>query len=761
MTNTPVSTQSDTDTVTQTITGTLTTTPTFTITPTLSINHGSAIINPTVVYGMTSGNTLSITYTAGTLGWTTGTLIVTVPPGWSPPSLDPAKQGYFTVTSSGGTIDYKAFTGQSMTITVSNLPANTGTISITYGDKIFGGAGADTAGSGTYDIVVEVAENGGPTVPIQFNPQILVIPATMTPTLTYTVTLTPTVIIGEGSITLTPGIITSGSTGNVITFNFTAGASSWTNGTLRISIPPGWSQPDVNPLNAGYVYVTTTGTNWTMSGSGQDIVVSVTGLQANTGTITVFYGYKGFGGPGATITGPGIFTLLTQTDAFGTNVYPINVSPQIVVLAPTLTSTLTSTLTDTLTITPTVTETLSETLTSTDTCTPTITETFTVTPTETVTDTITETFTITQTHTFSVTPTITMTFTVTLTPTPFWTAVGGTGVSDSTADYVSLTIDKNNGNIFAGYMDAARSSRGTMMEYSGASWAPVGTKGFTTGLAYDISTFSSYDQYFAYRDGSDSDKAKVMQYTAGAWNLLTGGAASTAGAYGMTIFYDSNFLYLAYRDAPVSGKATVKRYSFLAPGSWLPVGSPGFTSGTASSLSLFVKDNVPYVAYVDWAYSNKLSVMKYDFIGLQWLQVGLPGFTSASVDNVSLQIADGPIPYVAFADAGASNKITVKMFDGANWQPVGSAGFSTGAASYISLFLDALGTPSAAFSDAGLGGKAVLMKYNGASWDLFAVLSSGAASYISASFYGDTPYVAFKDAANGGKLTVVKYEGAY
>ena len=53
------------------------------------------------------------------------------------------------------------------------------------------------------------------------------------------------------------------------------------------------------------------------------------------------------------------------------------------------------------------------------------------------------------------------------------------------------------------------------------------------------------------------------------------------------------------------------------------------------------------------------------------------------------------------------------------------------------------------------------MKYNGASWDLFAVLSSGAASYISASFYGDTPYVAFKDAANGGKLTVVKYEGAY
>jgi hypothetical protein len=101
------------------------------------------------------------------------------------------------------------------------------------------------------------------------------------------------------------------------------------------------------------------------------------------------------------------------------------------------------------------------------------------------------------------------------------------------------------------------------------------------------------------------------------------------------------------------------------------------------------------------------------------------------------------------------------MFDGANWLTVGGEGFSNGAASYISLFLDAFGVPSAAFIDAGLGGKAVLMKYNGSSWDLFAVLSSGAASDVSAAFYGDTPYVAFKDAASGGKLTVVKYEGTY
>lgn len=738
-------TESFTATITLTSTDSVTATwsATPTITMTLSVGHGSAIAAPTMVYGNTSGNTISITYTAGTIGWTTGTLKITMPPGWSAPSLDPAKQGYFTVTCSGGTIDYKAFSGQDMIITISNLPAVTGTVSITYGDRIFGGAGADTAGSGTYDIAVEVDEDGTTTVPIQFNPQILVIPATLTPT------LTATIIIGEGSITLTPDTVTSGSTGNVLVFNYTAGSSTWTNGTLRISIPPGWSQPSINPLNAGYVYVTTTGTNWTMSGSGQDIVVSVTGLQAGTGTITVYYGYQGFGGPGAVITGPGIFTLTTRTDAFGTDVYDINNSPQITVLAPTATSTLTPTMTDTPSVTPTVTETL------------TATDTFTITETWSVTDTSTVTPTITETHTNTATPTVTMTFTVTLTPTAYWTPIGGLGVSDSAADYVSLAIDSNNGNVYAGYMDASISNRGTMMKYGGTAWTPVGSKGFTTGLAYDISAFSFFDQYMAYRDGSDLNRAKVMKYSGSVWTLLTGAPASAAGAYDTTLFYDANYLYLAYRDESVLGKATLKRYHFLVEGSWFNVGTPGFTSGTASDLSLYVKNEVPYVAYVDWANSNKLSVMKYDFIGSQWLQVGLPGFTPASVDFISLQVAGGPVPYVAYTDASVSNKITVKMFDGAVWQTVGAAGFSAGAASYISMFLDGAGQPSAAFSDAGMGGRAVLMKYNGSSWDLFAVLSPGAASYVSASIYGGKPHIAFKDNANGGKLTVVKYEGAY
>ncbi|URA11293.1 hypothetical protein [Thermospira aquatica] len=44
---------------------------------------------------------------------------------------------------------------------------------------------------------------------------------------------------------------------------------------------------------------------------------------------------------------------------------------------------------------------------------------------------------------------------------------------------------------------------------------------------------------------------------------------------------------------------------------WQPVGNPGFSTGEASYISLYVYNGTPYVAYVDEAHGSNATVMVY------------------------------------------------------------------------------------------------------------------------------------------------------
>lgn len=198
---------------------------------------------------------------------------------------------------------------------------------------------------------------------------------------------------------------------------------------------------------------------------------------------------------------------------------------------------------------------------------------------------------------------------------------------------------------------------------------------------------------------------------------------------------------------------------------WAPVGSESFTPSTAEYTSLVMDSNdIPYVAYRDYANDYKASVMKFN--GTSWVNVGSAGFSAGEVKYVSLAIDSSDTLYVSFQDYGNGEKITVKKFDGTDWVDVGSAGISAGTADQTSLAIDSSDTPYVAYKDDGNAGKATVMKYTGAGstgWEEVgtAGFTADGAYYISLIFdSNDTPYIAFMDMGNYLRATVMKYNGS-
>ena len=262
---------------------------------------------------------------------------------------------------------------------------------------------------------------------------------TKTPTLTFTGTNTPTPTrtitpaLGQGAASISPDPVTAGSAGNTMVINYTNGTTTWAAspgyGTLKITIPAGWSAPSLVTTDPGYLTVSVNlGTVYNISVSGMDIIIQVSGLIGSNGLVTVTYGDTGSGGPGASAqASAGTAIFQTASTASGDITGGILAQPSITVVGPTATVTQTFTVTRTFTpsctstMTPTPTYSFTASPTSTATCSMTATCTATNTPTFTYTRTITPTWTYTSTQTYTCTVTPSFTFTATRTSTPTMT----------------------------------------------------------------------------------------------------------------------------------------------------------------------------------------------------------------------------------------------------------------------------------------------------------------------------------------------------
>jgi hypothetical protein len=310
-----------------------------------------------------------ITFNAGATAWVNGTLKVIIPPGWSPPSAGSGNDGFYIISVLNGSISGSSKSGQVITVNVSSLASGAGVITLTYGatSKV---AAQPLPGTAVFNI--ESNPTGTVTYPIIGPPQVTVIAPTITATQTFsftptstvtqtpsispTNTVSPTAIIGEGGMTISPGSVSTGSSGNTLVLNYTSGPSVWATppgfGALKVSIPPGWPAPSTVTTDAGYFTVGLTSGN--LDGrnvNGMDIELFVDSL-APAQQIAIIYGSKSGGGPGVTApasAGNYIFNVESSRD--GITTYPIAAMPSVNVAAPTGTATSTITATSSITMT--------------------------------------------------------------------------------------------------------------------------------------------------------------------------------------------------------------------------------------------------------------------------------------------------------------------------------------------------------------------------------------------------------------------------
>jgi hypothetical protein len=210
-----------------------------------------------------SRNTITFKYAAAPGGMSDGAVTLDVPTDWSPPSTTAGQDGY--VTASAGTV---STAGQ--TITVSGLSLFGNAVTITYGSKAGGGAGAlapTTPGPHTW-FARERSSSTGTITPLFISPQITVYAAD-----------------GSGTLTTPTTDVSAGSTGNTIHFTYTADSGGIQNGVVVLTVPPGWSAPSTSSANPGY----TTSSAGNVATSGRKITVS--GLTVGGGgTFLITYG---------------------------------------------------------------------------------------------------------------------------------------------------------------------------------------------------------------------------------------------------------------------------------------------------------------------------------------------------------------------------------------------------------------------------------------------------------------------------------------
>lgn len=269
--------------------------------------------------------------------------------------------------------------------------------------------------------------------------------------------------------------------------------------------------------------------------------------------------------------------------------------------------------------------------------------------------------------------------------------------------------------------------------------------------------------YLAFQDSDLGYKISVMKKNENTNTYVVVGTQGFSAGMASSIdtAVSSEELYVTYRDAGNSNKATVMKFNGT---NWIPVGTPGFSSGSVESTTLCFIGTTPYVAFRDNANANKATVMSFN--GTQWIAVGNVGFSASAVDQIQMR-SDGSNLYVCYGDFANSNKITVNKFDGTNWITIGNAGFSVGVVQNPQLAFDGT-TPYVSYTDSANNNKATVMKFNGISWVNVGEpgFTFGGTLLVQLAINDGVPYVAFGDVSNcghqnvGRRISAMRYNGS-
>lgn len=259
--------------------------------------------------------------------------------------------------------------------------------------------------------------------------------------------------------------------------------------------------------------------------------------------------------------------------------------------------------------------------------------------------------------------------------------VSYTAMSANNTYYMSFIDDmtgSNNVNDFCVHIKKFNTANNQWENVGGAATPSFPASDFFPIACNNNDIFMAYAEPFA---TANAGKISVKKFNTSnnQWEFVGAPAFSAAEAGGISLTAANNKLYVAYTDALLGDKLTVKSFDLSNPSQgWITLGS-GISQGAAANIvgsGTIIKvaaNNELYVAYLDLSLNGgNGGTMLTKYNGTTWSNVGnsiisgiFPGYSP------DLAFDNSNNPYVSYVDP-VDRRVVVKTFSAGSWNAVGT-----------------------------------------------------------------------------------------
>jgi hypothetical protein len=259
-----------------------------------------------------------------------------------------------------------------------------------------------------------------------------------------------------------------------------------------------------------------------------------------------------------------------------------------------------------------------------------------------------------------------------------WAVTDSANFSIDSAKFTAMAVSKSNGHIYVAFRDASVTNKLTVSRFNGTTWGVLGSAGLSSGAVQNCAVAVSGNiVYVAYADESSSKRLRVMRYNGTSWS--NDGAFSIGEATNITISISAtNAVYVSCVDAGVSSGRVMVYERNAGTGTWATITSGGLSvSGSTSVDSDIDFYGDLYVLYRDANSSNKATLKKYDVSAATWSTIGAEGFSNGGISSCAIKIDKIGNPVISYIDANLSNALKIFKRSGTSWLDItGTIGLS-------------------------------------------------------------------------------------
>ena len=208
------------------------------------------------------------------------------------------------------------------------------------------------------------------------------------------------------------------------------------------------------------------------------------------------------------------------------------------------------------------------------------------------------------------------------------------------------------------YADPAHSGKATVKRYTGTAWESVGTEGFSADPVDSVRiVVDNGVPYIAVRSRSDQH-IMGMKFDGESW--ITLGDTGSMYCWHLDLGVDNGLPYVAY---DYCSTVKVIRYDGSSWDTMEPVTALA-GSGNKFDVSLFVSNKTPYVGYYDFGYGTGSRSIFKRFNGVGWDALGRTPTSDSFGTGFDISVfVYNDIPYVAYEDYYSGKRITVKKYE--------------------------------------------------------------------------------------------------